>query len=219
MSDSYSCKNVGNDPWTKLLIYLRFRIISEGLWIEKSANFWFDAIMDEDTIITENKYYDSGGGPLDHHIIRVYKSYNPKKTLFETDFTYEDASEMGQVFVKRAEEVYRYVKSYGDGNGWYDAAIKLCEQYSDDHSIDAKKWHKVFELSEGVGMVDFELFNEISIDPLFPEIFGLLATLHDKAYLIESISFNDEVSKNICRVKEWAMYALLEMERYYCTAC
>ena len=219
MSASYYLKDVASNPWLKLYIYIRFRVISEGLWINTSPGLWFRAIMNEETIIDEIIDGDTGS-PMDNYSISVYKRYNPEKVLFGISLTYDSANSASKTFVKRAKKVYDYTRGYGgEANGWLESALELYWDDEEEMSVlDIESWNKLFGPFDNTGMVNLKSFNFSSVDPLLPKIFGLLASLHDYGDLIKDIDFDDAVSKDICRAKEWALLALLEMVRYYCTA-
>ena len=219
MSDSYYMEDIGDNPWFKLYIYIRFRVLSEGLWIGTSPSFWFDVIMDDETVIKEVVEGDSGAR-IDHYTISVYKGHNPDKILYGTKLACTNIDSAGGTFVKRAKEVYKYMKTYSDISGWLDNARDFDKQCSDDegYTLNANDWNKIFGPFDNTGTVDLKSFDFSTVDPLLPKIFGLLASMHDYSDLIQEISFPDDVHERMDIAKEWALFVLLEMVRYYCTA-
>ena len=217
MNASYYMEDIGDNPWFKLYIYIRFRVLSEGLWIGASPSFWFDTIMDDEMVIREVVERDSGA-PIDHYAISVNKRHNPDKILHGTKLACANSLSAGKTFVKRAKEVYEYMKIYSDASGWLNNARDFDKQYSDDegYTLNANDWNKVFGPFDNTGTVDLKSFSFLTMDYAFPRVFGLLASTYDYSDLIQEVSFPDHVNKRMGIAKEWALLVLLEMVRYYC---
>jgi hypothetical protein len=219
MSDSYYLEQTVDSPWMKLYFYLRFKILSEGLWINSEPGLWFEAIMNHGIAITEVIDGDTGA-PLNRYSISVRRKHSPDVAIFGISLYYDAKAFIGRVFAKRLEEVYNYIRDYSDASGWLNSARELHKLYlhEERYTLSIERWNEVFGPFDNTGSAEIKFFKFVEVHPLLPRIFGLLASLQNYSSLIKDVSFEDAVHKNMGQAKEWALFALLDMLRYYCTA-
>ncbi len=209
MSDSYTVKLNGRNHWNKLAAYLDFRMAVEGLWF-KDAEFWHRAITSDWIHIDVAMSGDSGGGPLHHYNIKVYQ---PGEELFELNFSFDEVWSLNAVFAKRAKETYRYMKSYSEGNTWYERAC-----YGDDEDIvDYRIWNALFGPLDDVDRVTCtELDNVRSSLPRAGfHVLGGLGYIVPKG----DVTFGGKTAEQIESAKRWALFTLLEMQRSFFASC
>lgn len=210
MSESHKYKALAESPWHKLQAFLDFRIMLEGIWI-KDPKFWFEAITEEFIEISTELYTDSGGGPLHTFCIKVSE---PGKVLLDMSLNFAEVWSDSAVFVARMKAMYRYMKSYSEGNTWFERA---CWSHGDeDGFVDGGEWDKCFGPLQDVGRVPFKDLSDIR--NTYPAAgFQLLGGL---AYVDPSeVHFSGGTAKLVKASKEWALMALLDMERYFFAVC
>jgi len=218
MSDSYSYSSEEKEPWGKLQTYLEFRLLCEGLWITHGPHFWFDAITNDNIHILRSFSGDTGGGPVHHFYIRVFKEYGKRKRLFEISLSFDEVFSYNAVFIKRAEAVYRYMESYSKGETWFDKACWCYgeEPGEDNGFVDHRLWNKLFGPLEDISRVSNEDY--ASRRNILPANgFGLLSNL--SSFPSADISFRNKTAVSIQKAREWALFALLEMQRQDFTTC
>ena len=217
MSDLFAYKQAASNPWLKLRIYQLFRITCEGLWIDKDPAFWYNAILDKDIYIEEIINIDSGGGPLDNYSISVCHKDKPSDILFEIDLTYREVIGSGKVFIERAEAVYRYISSYAKGKNWIEKAKYVKNRYGEDCPIKPIPWDNTFGPLSGVKKIKPKSGKYRALSCF--DVYSLLDDITKHKRLIKNVSFTEETQERICKAKTWALFTLLEMQRYYCTSC
>lgn len=216
MSDSYDYHDKEQGPWGKLYAYLNFRRLLQGLWVDE-PQFWFKAITDREIVIKTDLYTDSGGGPLDGYNISVFYEYNEKKPLFSMSFRYRCLGNYlgisdDIVFVRRMKRAYSYMKSYAHGKSWFEKAS--CERM--DGCLDHVRWNDIFGPLDDIGKMlnkDLNNMNDRWADKIFVLLDGV------ERFPSEDITFSNETAVLVKKARQWALLALLEMQRYYYTSC
>jgi len=220
MSESHDYHDNKQGPWGKLYAYLNFRRLLQGLWIEDPP-FWFKAITDDDIIIRTGLYTDSGGGPLTGYDILVFNRYRERKPMLRMSLSF-DSPNTDTVFIERMKLAYSYMKSYAEGKNWLERA---CDRYDDD-CVDGVLWDKIFGPLHGIGKVsDKDLGNMkcFNYDSPYGRWADEISILLDGITRFPSenidITFHNKTAVLVKKARQWALLALLEMQRYYYTSC
>jgi hypothetical protein len=219
MSTTYTQLINGIDHWSKLYAYLLFRIASDGIWIQKDPEFWFNAITDKTIIIKFLLTGDTGGGPL--HTAKVsVKNKSTNRVLFTTILTFDHVF-TNTSFSTRALEVYTYMNSYADGKSWYEKAQCQGEEGCRVPDMSLLEWNELFGPLEYVARLDNDIFSlhqdiNISLPDTGFNLLSALATI-PKLDITLTPTRKMKITMEMCR--QWALFAILEMRRYYYGCC
>jgi hypothetical protein len=163
---------------------------------------------------------DSGGGVFSsYHIVCRNGSWESADVLYELSFKYEDGIE-NHGFDYAIDEAYYYMQSYMRGNSLADRARYFENKYRKDTKLKTDEWMKVFSLDDDVselpitkkGEVVHEHERDIPVDAFeYMAMEGRFEKGHIKPF--------KELRSQVVTAKQWAMIALLEMQRYHCTSC
>jgi hypothetical protein len=223
MSESYDSFDKATDVWDKLYTYLKFREMCNGMWVNCHPELWYNIITDYWNLIEIKKSWDSGGGPLSHYHVRAKDGdYDHAKTLYELTIVHEDSS-LGVGFFRVIDEAYRYMKSYMESES--DSPISKAYYFSDSYEKDSKlnvaKWCKLFDITDAVGELPVIgkdcYYTDMHIKEIPEDGFKFLSM--SRAFTQGHIKPLKDLAKEVILAKQWALAALLEMQRYHCTSC
>jgi hypothetical protein len=223
MSDAYDSFDKAINVWSKLYTYLKFRQMCNGMWISCYPELWYDIITDSYNLIETSINWDSGGGPLSNHYVKAKRGdYDTAEILYEIAMTYEDPECLGDGFFKVADSACRYMKSYmhSKSDSLMSKAIYFSRSYEKDSKLKADKWCKLFGITDDVGelpVIGNDLYGDIHIKEIPENGFKFLSI--STAFTQGHVEPLKDLAKEVTLAKQWALVALLEMQRYHCTSC
>lgn len=240
MSSEYVTNKLGQGPWSKLALYILFRYLSEGLWINCSPRLWYSVILEPEYKI-RTMVWDFGGD-LTEFTIEAFEDGGKRKDeiLYKLDLHFDPTHPESVSFVNRMENVYSYMKTYAGphsimeggkdihGKGrWFERAEdpwreedrETRDKYGGD--TDRERWNKVFGPLENIGKIESvnsyekkSVLHEHEIP--YEDYFNLLDNLKNTD---DDIKVGGKTAASFIRCREWALFALLEMQRYYYGSC
>jgi hypothetical protein len=213
MSDSNKYNSTSKTPWQKLLDFLNFRRVCEGVWVNSSPEDWCKWVLCDRTIIEVDVFEDSGGmfSKFELTVKDLYLK-DDKHVYFKFVGRYPDEYDCGKYYYHRVkEDVYKYLSSYAEGDTWYDKA-----NYGDeDDPLPGKKWLEAFGIDENVDKLPDEILNGYVKYPW--HTFDLLDNIDHLPK--GEMTFTGDTAESIKLAKQFALMALLDMQRYYYSAC
>jgi len=218
MSESYTIVESGSaNIWNKLYAYLLFRVLSEGIWIVKDPSFWFRTILDMSMKIGYTWRIDTGGYPNNFTITvetDQHRFDQEAGTRFSTSITYDElVYTAASSFAYRAMDIYRYMNNFvGPGK-------MMFTKLKNSQKFDVAAWNRAFGPLNKVGELSYEdlVLSELTNMTIQIRGFDLLAdTYHIPKSDIRFTGKTGELVK-ICR--KWALFAIMEMERFYHGTC
>jgi len=218
MSEVLVIKDKAMNVWGKLYIYLMFRVISEGMWIGgKDPKFWFNAILNNTMWISYTWHMDTGGYP-DNFVITVgtdqYRLDEKAGERFSMSITYDDIIYPAITsFAHRATSMYEYMNHFAGPGKTMIAKIKNYQK------LDINRWDEAFgplSKAKALSYDDLQL-SELTDMDMRIRGFELLA---DIDHIPRShIRLTGETGKLVRKCRDWALFAIMEMERFHYATC
>ena len=207
---------VADDVWSKLYAYLLFREECGGKWINSGPRSWYEYIVNDMYKINIKESIDDGGG-LSSFRIEVINGAD--KSVFEISmqrWIYHDNSE----FYKTMGRAYEYMSRHSHLRNDRKTPFNVSERYSKDSKIDNIRWCQEFEIDKDIEKLPIidnkENFNTDLLS-FASEGFRFLSEIGDFKDCLKIT--NSQLEKEVYTAKQWAIFALIEMQRYYVHAC
>lgn len=199
------------DSWGKLYAYLLFRRECGGKWINSSARDWYEYIIDNAYKIHIKESIDDGGG---HSLFKIEVSNGLDEIVFEMKlyrWVYYDDRE----FYKTMKDAYEYMSDYSHLRNDRRTPFNIAERYKQYTKINNIRWCEEFEIDEDVEkLIIIDKKNQLNFAT---DGFRFLSKMTGYEKHIKII--DNKLEKEIYVAKQWAMLALIEMQRYYVHAC
>lgn len=207
---------VADDVWSKLYAYLLFREECGGKWINSGPRDWYEYIVNDMYKINIKESIDDGGGLSSFKIEVINGSDKPIFEIRMQRWIYHDNSE----FHKTVGRAYEYMNRHSHLRNDRKTPFNISERYSKVSKIDNIRWCEEFEIDkdiEELPIIENEKNFNTGLLTFASEGFRFLSKVGD---FKDCLAITDsQLERKVHTAKQWAIYALIEMQRYYVHAC